>query len=100
MGGDPGVALSPYVGSAGHLRIGRLYSVFAALPERVGLAVITGGDVHSRDTAAALNVVENIGAEEQKIVIWMRHHIEARAGTRCRLHGAARRAEQDSQAGQ
>jgi len=70
------------------------------LPERVDLTVVASRDVHGRDTAIALNVAQNVGAEEEEIVVRMGHHIESRARARCRLYGACRRAEQDDQATQ
>ena len=81
MAGDPGVGGRPGVGDPGHLGVGGLDPGLAHRALRHPLVRVAGRHEHRLHAAAARDdVVEQVGAQEQEVVVGVGDDIERRAG--------------------
>ena len=83
MAADPGVRLRPGVGHPSHLGVGGLGALLAAGHVIQVPAGIPGGQEHRSLAAPSLDIVQQVGAQEEERIVLVRHE-----GHRCPV-GAA-----------
>ena len=87
---NPRVRLRPRIGHPSHLRIGRLNPGLPSQPHTQWASPVTSRQEHRPYAPTGLQVMQQIRAHEQQLIIGVSHDIQRPTRTRCRLGSAHR----------
>ena len=79
------IRLSPGITDSGHLRVRGQHAVLAAGPVTRPTARVAGSNKYRPHFAAALNGVQEVGAEKEQVIIFVSDDVEQSGPQRPRL---------------